>query len=50
MCQRFHFSGCAGEYLLKSAEQNFQKKTVITLAFKLKALVIGNKFDLGGYI
>ena len=23
-------------------------KTVITLIFKLKALVIGNKFDLGG--
>ena len=33
--------------LLKSAEQNFQKKPVITLIFKLKALVTCTKFDLG---
>ena len=26
----------------------FWKKTVITLVFKLKGLVIGNKSDLGG--
>ena len=44
---RFRFCACADECLLKNAEQKFQKKTVITLVFKLKTLVIGNKFDLG---
>ena len=31
MCQRFHFCTCAGECLLKDAEQNFQKKPIIAL-------------------
>ena len=31
MRKRFHFCACPGEYLLKDAEQNFQKKPVITL-------------------
>ena len=41
-----HFCACAGKWLLKHEEQNFQKKTLITLLFKFKALVIGNKSDL----
>ena len=45
-----NFCAWAGECLLKNEEQNFQKKTVITLLFKLKALVIGNKSDLDGDI
>ena len=36
--------------MCKSAKLNLLKKTVIILFFKLKALVIGNKFDLGGGI
>ena len=43
--KRFHFCVYAGECLLKNEEQNFEKKLVITLFFKLKALVIGNKPD-----
>ena len=34
----------------KNEEQNFQKKTLITWPFKLKAPVIGNKSDLDGDI
>ena len=45
-----NFCAWAGECLLKNEEQNFQKKTVITLLFKLKALVIGNKSDIDGDI
>ena len=45
-----HFCACAGECLLKSEEQNFQKKTVIILIFKLKALVFDNKANLDGDI
>ena len=45
-CKRFHFCKCAGECPLKDAEQNTCKKPVITLIFKLKALVICSKFDL----
>ena len=36
--------------LFKNEEQNFQKKTVITLVFKLKALIIRDKSELAGYI
>ena len=35
---------------LKNLEQKFLKKTLITLIFKLEALVIGNKFDFDGDI
>ena len=35
---------------LKNLEQKFQKKTLITLIFKLEALVIGNEFDFDGDI
>ena len=45
-----YFCACAGECHLKNEEQNFYKKTVITLLFKLKALVTGNKSDLDGEI
>ena len=45
-----HFCVSAGKCLLKNEEQTFQKKTVIILLFKLKALVIGNKSDLDGDI
>ena len=34
MYKKFHFCACTGEILLLVAEQNFQKKTVITLVFK----------------
>ena len=50
MYQRFHFCASAGECVLKNEERNYQRKTVITLIFKLKALVIGNKSDLDGDI
>ena len=41
---------CAGECLLENEEQNIWKKTVITLLFQLKALVIRNISDLDGEI
>lgn len=50
MCQRFHCCALAGECFLKNKELNFQKKTVITLVFKLKALIIRDKSELAGYI
>ena len=43
---KYPISVNAGECPLKDAEQNTQKKPVITLIFKLKALVICTKFDL----
>ena len=46
MCKKFHVCKCSGECSLKDAEQNSQKKPVITLIFKLKALVICTNFDL----
>ena len=46
MCKRFHVCKCSGECSLKDAEQNSQEKPVITLIFKLKALVICTNFDL----
>ena len=42
--------GQVREFLLKNKEQNVLKKTVITLVFKLKALVICNKSNLDGNI
>ena len=41
---------CARDCPLKDAEQKSSKKPVITLIFKLKALVICPKFDLHGNI
>ena len=39
MCQNFiHFCTCANDCVLENKEQNFWKKAVITLLFKLKAL------------
>ena len=49
-CKRFHFCKCAGEYPLKDAEQNSQKRPVIALIFKLKVLVICTEFDVSGEI
>ena len=46
MCKRFHVCKGSGECSLKNAGQNSQKKPVITLIFKLKALVICTNFDL----
>ena len=48
MCKIFHFCACTGACLLKDVEQNFQKKHVITLVFKLKSWSF--KFALGGDI
>ena len=50
MCKRFHFCECADECPLRDAGINSEKKPVITLIFKLKALVICTKFDLSGDI
>ena len=47
MCKRFHFCGCADECPLKDVKRNFYKKPIITLAFKLNALVTCIKFDIG---
>ena len=40
---RFDYCACVGDGLLKIEEQNVCKKTVITMGFKLKSLVITNK-------
>ena len=40
---RFDYCACVGDGLLKIEEQNVCKKTVITMGFKLKSLVISNK-------
>ena len=37
------YCACVGDGLLKIEEQNVGKKTVITMGFKLKSLVISNK-------
>ena len=50
MCKRFYFYECACECPLKDAEQNFLKKPVIILVFKLKSQVSCIKFDVGGGI
>ena len=50
MCQRLNFCACTGGCLLKNEEENFKKKILITLVFKLKALVIGNNSDRDGDI
>ena len=50
MCQRFDCCTLAGECFLKNEELNFQKKTVITLVLKLKALIIRDESELAGYI
>ena len=48
MCKKSHFCASAGECPLKNADQIFLIKTVVTLVFKLKALEICKKVDLGG--
>ena len=50
MCKGFHFCACSGECPLKDAKQNFSKKPVFTLVFRLKTLVIRIEIDLGGDI
>ena len=47
MCKRFQFCACTGQCLLKDAKQNFQKKPVNTLVFKLRSCSF--KFDLVGW-
>ena len=46
MCKRYHFCACAGECLLKDAEQNLQKKSVTSQVLKVKTLVISLEFDI----
>ena len=50
MSKGFHSCAYPGECPLKDAEQNFSKKPVFTLVFKLKTLVIRIEIDLGGDI
>ena len=45
--KKIHFCERADDCLLKDAEENSYKKPIITPIFKLKALVICTKFDLG---
>ena len=51
MCKIFYFlcmcrHMCSGESLFRNTERNFQKKTVITLVFKLKILVAATNLTL----
>ena len=51
MRQKFHSLLCMCRWVpFKNEEQNFWKKSVITLLFKLKVPVTGNKSDFGGDI